>query len=103
MCRCATLYRDPHWSTGLSSQGPVEEQKEEEDEQGNQESKRLEHPLRQCVCSNGSSPNPAGPGLNEPAIKRNFLNVADNGGLTEKPLIKALGLASTACTGLLGS
>ena len=29
--------RDPHWSTGLSSQGPNEEQKEGEHEQGRQD------------------------------------------------------------------
>ncbi|CAO2584556.1 hypothetical protein LEMLEM_LOCUS3208, partial [Lemmus lemmus] len=29
--------RDPHWSTGLSSQGPDEEQKEGEHEQGSQD------------------------------------------------------------------
>ena len=28
--------RDPHWSTGLTSQGPDEEQKEVEHEQGSQ-------------------------------------------------------------------
>ncbi|CAO2635749.1 hypothetical protein LEMLEM_LOCUS23260, partial [Lemmus lemmus] len=37
--------RDPHQSNGLSSQGPVEEQKEGEDEQGSQDHKGLVHPL----------------------------------------------------------
>ena len=35
-------------STGLSSQGPVEEQKEGEDEQGSQDREVFVHPLRQC-------------------------------------------------------
>ena len=43
----ADIDRDSHWSYGLSSQGPVEEQKEEEDEQGSQDHE-LVHPLRQC-------------------------------------------------------
>ena len=72
--------RDPHQSNGLSSQGPVEEQKEGEDEQGSQDREGLVHQLRQCACSNGSSPNPAGPGLNEHVIKPDSLIVADNGG-----------------------
>ena len=38
--------RDPHWGTGLSSQGPVEEQKEGEDEQGSQDHEGLVYPLR---------------------------------------------------------
>ena len=58
--------------------------------------------LRQCACSNDSSPNPAGLVLNEHVIKPDSLNVADNGGLTEKPFMMALGLVSTACTGFLG-
>ena len=72
--------RDPHQSNGLSSQGPVEGQKEGEDEQGSQDRKGLVHQLRQCACSNGSSPTPAGLGLNEHVIKPDSLNVADNGG-----------------------
>ena len=72
--------RDPHCSTGLSSQGPVEEQKEGEYKQGSQDHKGLVHPLRQCARSNGSSPNPAGLGLNEHVIKLDPLNVADNEG-----------------------
>ena len=72
--------RDPHQSTELSSQGPVEDQKEGEDEKGSQDRWELVYPLRQCACSNGSSPNPAEPGLNEHVIKSNSLNVADKGG-----------------------
>ena len=72
--------RDPHQSNGLSSQGPVERQKEGEDEQGSQDHEGLVHQLRQCACSIGSSPNPAGPGLNEHVIKPDSLIVADNGG-----------------------
>ena len=48
--------------------------------QGSLDRKGLVHPLRQCTCSNCSSPNPAGPGLNEHVIKWNSLNAADNGG-----------------------
>ncbi|CAO2629762.1 LINE-1 retrotransposable element ORF2 protein, partial [Lemmus lemmus] len=33
--------RDPHWSTGLSSQGPDEEQKEGEHEQGSQDTRGM--------------------------------------------------------------
>ena len=40
--------RDPHQSTGLSSQGPFEEQKEGEEEQDSQDHEGLVHPLRQC-------------------------------------------------------
>ena len=72
--------RDPHQSNGLSSHGPVERQKEGEDEQGSQDRKGLVHPLRQSACSNGSSPNPAGLGLNEHVIKPDSLTVVDNGG-----------------------
>ena len=72
--------RDPHQSNELSSQGPVEEQKEGEGEQGSQDHKELIHPLRQCAFSNVSSPNPAGPRLNEHVIKPDSLNVAANGG-----------------------
>ncbi|XP_057615718.1 FUN14 domain-containing protein 1 isoform X2 [Chionomys nivalis] len=39
--------RDPHWSTGLSSQGPNEEQKEGEHEQGSQDCEECTHPPRQ--------------------------------------------------------
>ena len=42
------IERDQHWSTGLSSQGPDEEQKEGEDEQGIQDRKEFVHPQRQC-------------------------------------------------------
>ena len=42
-----TLYLS--WSTGLSFQGPVEEQKEGEHEQGSQDHEGLVHPLRQCA------------------------------------------------------
>ena len=38
--------RDPHWSTGLSPQGPAEEQKEGEDEQGSQDREGLVHQPR---------------------------------------------------------
>ena len=72
--------RDPHQSSGLSSQGPVEGQKEGENEQGSQDCEGLVHPLRQCACSNGRSPNPAGPRLNEHTIKPDSLNVTENGG-----------------------
>ncbi|KAH0506760.1 Prolactin [Microtus ochrogaster] len=65
--------RDTHHSNGLSSQGPVEEQKEEKEEQGSQDRYGLVHPLRQCACSKRSSPNSAGPGLNEHAIKPDSL------------------------------
>ena len=39
--------RDPHWSTGLSPQGPNEEQKEGEHEQGSQDRKGYVQPLIQ--------------------------------------------------------
>ena len=65
--------------TTLEISVAVEEQKEGEDEQGSLDHKGLVHPLRQFAYSNGSSPNPAGLGLNERAIKPNSLNVADNG------------------------
>ena len=70
--------RDPHQSNRLSSQGSVERQ-EGEDEQGSQDCKELVHSLRQCACSNGSTPNSAKPGLNELVIKPDPLIVADNG------------------------
>ena len=38
---------DPHWSTGLSLQGPKEEQKEGEHEKGNQDCEVSVHPLIQ--------------------------------------------------------
>ena len=38
---------DPHWSTGLSPQGPYEELKEGEHEKGNQEREGYVHPLIQ--------------------------------------------------------
>ena len=67
--------RDPHRNTGLSTQGPIEEGKEGEYEQGSQDPEGLAFPLRQCA--NGSSPNPAGLGLNEHGNKLAPLNVAD--------------------------
>ena len=72
--------RDLYQSNGLSSQGPVERQKEGEDEQGSLDHDGLVHQLRQCACSNGSSPNPAGLGLSKHVIKLDPLIVADNGG-----------------------
>ena len=39
--------RDPHWSTGLSPQGPNEEQKEGEHELGSQDREGCIHPLIQ--------------------------------------------------------
>ena len=53
--------RDPHWSTGLSSQGPNEEQKEGEHEQGRQDREECVQPLIQGVGSNESLPRPDGP------------------------------------------
>ena len=38
---------DPHWGTGLSPQGPNEEQKEGEHEKGNQDREGYVHPLIQ--------------------------------------------------------
>ena len=38
---------DPHWSTGLSPQGPNEEQKEGKHDEGSQDSKVCLHPLIQ--------------------------------------------------------
>ena len=38
---------DPHWSTGLSPQGPNEEQKEGEHEKGSQDREGCVHPLIQ--------------------------------------------------------
>ena len=40
---------DPHWSTGLSPQGPNEEQKEGEHEKGSQDHEGCIHPLIQGV------------------------------------------------------
>ena len=37
---------DPHWSTGLSPQGPNEEQKEGEHEKGSQDHEGCAHPLQ---------------------------------------------------------
>ena len=71
---------DPHWSTGLSSQGPNEEQKEGEYEQGSQDREGFVHPLRRWDRSNGRSPRPVGMGLMEHVIKPDSLNVADGGG-----------------------
>ena len=39
--------REPHWSTGLSSQCPDEEQKEGEHGKGSQDHEGCIHPLRQ--------------------------------------------------------
>ena len=72
--------RGPHWSTGLNSQGPNEEQKEGEYEQGSQDHEGCAHPLRRWGWSNGSSPRPAGLGLKNHRIKLNSLNMADNEG-----------------------
>ncbi|CAO2628143.1 hypothetical protein LEMLEM_LOCUS19848 [Lemmus lemmus] len=60
--------RSPHWSTGLSSQGPDEERKEGEHEQGRQDHEGCAHLLRCCDLSKGSSGRPAGLGLNEHVI-----------------------------------
>ena len=72
--------RDPHWSTGLSSQGPNEEQKEGKHEQGSQDHEGCVHPLRHWDGSNGSSPRPGGLGVMEHVIKLDTLNVASNEG-----------------------
>ena len=72
--------RDPHQSNELSTQGPVVEQKEGEDEQGSLDGEGLVHQLRQYACSNGSSPNPAGLGLNKRVVKPDSLTMTDNGG-----------------------
>ena len=72
--------RDPHWSTGLSSQGPVEEQKKGEYKQGSLDHEGLGHPLRQCTRANRSSTTKAGLELNKHVIKLNPLNVIDNWG-----------------------
>ena len=69
--------RDPHWSTGLRSQGPNEEQKDGEHE-GSQDHEGCVHPLRQWDLSNESSPRPAGLGLMEHVIKPDSLNVVVN-------------------------
>ena len=71
--------RDPHWSTGLSPQGPNEEQKEGEHEKGSQDREGCVHPLIQGDWSGGSSPGPAGLGLKEHVIGPDYLNVADMG------------------------
>ena len=71
--------RDPHWSTGLSSQGPNEEQ-EGEHGRGSQDHEGCVYSLRQWDRSNGRSPRPVGLGLMEHVIKLDSLNVADNEG-----------------------
>ena len=92
---------DPHWSTGLSLQGPNEEQKEGEHEKGNQDHEGCVHPLIQGDWSGGSSPGLARLGLNECVIGPDSLWLT--WGLTEKPFTMALGLVSSACTGFLVS
>ena len=72
--------RDPHWSIGLSSQGPNEERKEGKHEQGSQDHEGYVHALRRWDRSNESSPRPVGMGLMEHVIKPDSLNVADGGG-----------------------
>ena len=72
--------RDPHWSTGLSFQGPNGEQKEGKHEQGSQDREGCIHPLRWWDRSNGSSPWPAGLGLINHVIKPDSLNVAGSEG-----------------------
>ena len=67
---------DPHWSTGLSPQGPNEGQKEEEHEKGTQDREGSDHPLIQGDGSNESLPRPVGLALNEDAIQPDSLNVA---------------------------
>ena len=70
--------RDTHWSTGLKSQGPSQERKEREHEQGAQDHEGCTHTLRQWGCSIGNSPRPAGLGLKKPGLKPVLLNIADN-------------------------
>ncbi|KAH0501767.1 OX-2 membrane glycoprotein, partial [Microtus ochrogaster] len=70
--------RDPHWSTGQKSQGPNQEQKEGEHEQGTQDREGYTHTLRQWGCSFGNSPRPAGLSLKKHGIKPDLLNIADN-------------------------
>ena len=70
---------DPHWSTGLSPQGPIEEQKEGDQEKRNQDCEGCVHPRIQGDQSNESSPRPAGLLLNEHVIKPESLNVTDMG------------------------
>ena len=72
--------RDPHWSTGLSSQGPYEEQKKVEHEQRSQDREGCVHPLRRWDGSNGRSPRPARLGVMENVIKMDTLNVTGNEG-----------------------
>ena len=67
---------DPHRSTGLSPQGPNEEQKDKENEKGNKDCKGCDHSLIQGDGSNESLPRPVGLGLNEDAIQPDSLNVA---------------------------
>ncbi|KAK7823049.1 hypothetical protein U0070_025866 [Myodes glareolus] len=70
---------DPHWSTGLSPQGPNKERKEGEQERGSQDREGCVHSLIQGDWSGGISPGPAGLGLNERVIGPNSLNVAGMG------------------------
>ena len=70
---------DPHWSTGLSPQGPNEEQKEGKQERLRTARGAFIHPLIQGDWSGGSSPGPAGLGLNKHVIGLDSLNVADMG------------------------
>ncbi len=70
--------RDPNWSTGQKSQGPNQEQKEGEHEQGTQDREGYTHILRQWGCSFGNSPRPAGLSLKKHGIKPDLLNIADN-------------------------
>ena len=67
--------RDPHWSTGLSPQGPNEEKKEGEHEKGSQDREGCVHPLIQGDGSNERSPRSAGLELNEHVIKPDSLIV----------------------------
>ena len=65
---------DPHWSIGLSSQGPDEEQKEGEYEQGSPDRKVCATDL----LSNGSSPRLGRLGLKEhvsPLTRNNGLSI----------------------------
>ena len=93
--------RDPHWSTGLSPQGPNEEQKEGEHEKGSQDREGCVHPLIQGDWSGGSSPGPAGLELKERVIGSDSLNVADMG-VDWEAIDNGAGSWS-ACTGFLGS
>ncbi|XP_049994511.1 large ribosomal subunit protein mL39 isoform X4 [Alexandromys fortis] len=70
--------RDPHWSTGLKSQGSNQKQKEREHKQGTQDREGCTHTQRQWGCSIGNSPRPAGLGLKKPGLKPVSLNIVDN-------------------------